>query len=146
LITVIPIAKTVQRISMSPDGKHVFTHDQDTPRIAVIDTAANKVASWISLPATVYTSVPTSDGHRLLAASPSGKLFVIDLATSKIAESFDIPASTGELLLTPDGKFAFVSCPQAGTIEVFDVSAGKLLQPIKLTPGVDGLAWASAIP
>jgi len=146
LITVIPIAKTVQRLSITPDGKHLFTHDQDTPRIAVIDTAANKVASWISLPATVYTSVPTSDGHKLLAASPSGKLFVIDLATSKVAETFDIPAATGELLLTPDGKFAFVSCPQAGTIEVFDVPGNKLLQPIKLTPGVDGLAWASAVP
>lgn len=146
LITVIPIAKTVQRISISPDGKHVFTHDQDTPRIAVIDTATNKVASWISLPATVYTSVPTSDGHKLLAASPSGKLFVIDLATSGIAESFDIPAATGELLLTPDGRLAFVSCPQAGMIEVFDVPGNKLLQPIKLTPGVDGIAWASSIP
>ena len=146
LITVIPIAKTVQRISISPDGKHVFTHDQDTPRIAVIDTATNKVASWISLPATVYTSVPTSDGHTLLAASPSGKLFVIDLDSSKVAKSFDIPAATGELLLTPDGRFAFVSCPQAGVIEVFDVPSSKLLEPIKLTPGVDGLAWASAIP
>ena len=50
LITVIPVAKTVQRISISADGKHVFTHDQDTPRIAVIDTTTNKVASWISVP------------------------------------------------------------------------------------------------
>ena len=146
LITVIAIAKTVQRISISPDGKHVFTHDQETPRIAVIDTATNKVATWISLPSTVYASVPTSDGHTLLAASPSGKLFVIDLTTSRITNSLDIPPATGELLLRPDGKFAFVSCPQAGVIEVFDVPGNKLLQPIELTPGVDGLAWAPAIP
>jgi hypothetical protein len=39
-----------------------------------------------------------------------------------------------------------VSCPQAGVIEVFDVAENKLLEPIKLTVGVDGLAWASAIP
>ena len=50
LVTVIPVAKTVQRISISADGKRVFTHDQDTPRIAVIDTTTNKVASWISVP------------------------------------------------------------------------------------------------
>ena len=31
LITVIPVAKTVQRLSLSPDGKWLFTHDQDTP-------------------------------------------------------------------------------------------------------------------
>src|SRR6266403_2246685 len=35
LITTIPVAKTVQRISILPDGRHVFTHDQDAPRIAV---------------------------------------------------------------------------------------------------------------
>jgi YVTN family beta-propeller protein len=146
LVTVIPVAKTVQRISISSDGKRVFTHDQDSPRIAVIDTATDKVASWISLPATVYSSSPTEDGRKLLAASPSGKIFVIDLASAKLEESFDIPRALGELLLTPDGKFAFVSCPQAGTIEVLDMPGHKLLQPIKLTQGVDGLAWAPAIP
>ena len=145
LVTVIPVAKIVQRISISADGKRIFTHDQDTPRIAVIDTATNKVASWIPVPATVYSSSPTADGRKLLASSPSGKIFVIDLVTAKVEESFDIPPALGELLLTPDGKFAFVSCPQAGTIEVLDVPGRKLLQPIKLTPGVDGLAWAPAI-
>jgi YVTN family beta-propeller protein len=146
LVTVIPVAKTVQRISISADGKHVFTHDQDTPRIAVIDTATNKVASWIAVPSTIYSSSPTADGLKLLADSPAGKIFVIDIATAKLEESFDIPPASGELLLTPDGKFAFVSCPQAGTIEVLDVPGRKLLTPIKLTPGVDGLAWAPAIP
>jgi YVTN family beta-propeller protein len=146
LVTVIPVAKTVQRISISADGKRVFTHDQDTPRIAVIDTLLNKVEGWIAVPSTVYSSSPTADGRKLLADSPAGKIFVIDLASRKLEESFDIPPASGELLLTPDGKFAFVSCPQAGTIEVLDVPGHKLLQPIKLTPGVDGLAWAPAIP
>jgi len=146
LITVIPVAKTVQRISITPDDKRVFTHDQDNPRIAVIDTATNKVATWIQLPATVYSSSPTPDGYKLLAASPSGKLFIIDLASYKLEGSFDIPPASGELLITPDGKFAFISCPQVGVIEVFDVRGDKLLEPIKLTRGVDGLAWASAIP
>src|SRR4029077_3414049 len=79
LITVIPIAKKVQRISISTDGRFVFTHDQDAPRIAVIDTVSNKLARWIDLPATVYSSTATSDGKLLLANAPSGKLFVIDL-------------------------------------------------------------------
>jgi YVTN family beta-propeller protein len=146
LVTVIPVAKTVQRISITSDGKSVFTHDQVTPRIAVIDAATNSVASWISVPATVYSSSPTADGRKLFASSPSGKIFVIDLASAKVEESFDIPPALGELLLSPDGKFAFVSCPAAGTIEVLDIAGHKMLPSIKLTPGVDGLAWAPAIP
>ncbi|MGB6897985.1 MAG: hypothetical protein WBE12_05290, partial [Candidatus Acidiferrum sp.] len=97
-------------------------------------------------PGTVYSSSPTPDGRKLLAASPSGKLFVIDLASFKLEQSFDIPAAAGELLITPDGNFAFISCPQTGVIEVFDVRGNELLEPIKLTRGVDGLAWAPAIP
>ena len=143
LVTVIPVAKVVQRISIWPDGKRVFTHDQNSPRIAAIDTATNKVAGWIDVPATVYSSKVTLDGRKLLADSPSGKIFVIDLASSKLEESFDIPKAVGELLLTPDGRFAYVSCPQAGTIEVLDVAARKLLEPIRLRQGVDGLAWAN---
>src|SRR5437899_6782183 len=56
LITTIPVAKTVQRISISPDGLHVFTHDQYAPRIAVIDAATNKITNWIELPAVAYAS------------------------------------------------------------------------------------------
>jgi YVTN family beta-propeller protein len=142
LVTVIPVAKTVQRICISRDGKQVFTHDQGAPRIAVIDAATNKIDHWISVPATVYSSSPTLDGRKLLANSPSGKIFLIDLANSQVEQSFDIPAAVGEVLLATDGKLAFVSCPQSGTIEILDLRAGKLLEPIRLTKGVDGLAWA----
>src|SRR5215470_2497181 len=31
LITIIPVSKIVQRISITADGKRVFTHDQETP-------------------------------------------------------------------------------------------------------------------
>lgn len=142
LISVIPIAKMIQRIAISPDGKHVFTHDQNAPRIAVINTATNAISNWITVPSTIYSSKVTLDSRKLLADSPAGKIFAIDIASGKVEESYDIPQAIGELLLTPDGKFAFVSCPQAGTIEVLDVANHRLLEPIKLTQGVDGLAWA----
>src|SRR6266568_6116660 len=65
LITTIPVAKTVQRISISPDGLRIFTHDQDAPRIAVIATATNKITNWIELPDVAYASAPTPDGRWL---------------------------------------------------------------------------------
>jgi len=69
LIATIPVAKSVQRISISPDGHRIFTHDQDAPRIALIDTAANKISNWITLPDVAYASAPTPDGRWLLAVS-----------------------------------------------------------------------------
>ena len=145
LLTVIPVAKKVQRISISPDGRFVFTHDQDAPRIAVIDTATNKVDHWITLPASVYSSQPTPDGKSLVANAPSGKLFVIDLSSEKVTATYSVPAAIGAIAIDAAGAHAYVSCPQAGTIEILDLLEKKLEAPIVLTKGVDGLAWFPAV-
>jgi YVTN family beta-propeller protein len=145
VLAVIPIAKHVQRISISPDGTRVFTHDQGAPRIAVIDTATNKLARWIDLPATVYSSTPTPDGKLLVANAPSGKALVIDLSTEKVAATYPIPEAIGEVAVNATGEFAFISCPAKGTIEVLNLRATKLEEPIVMTPGVDGLQWIPGI-
>jgi YVTN family beta-propeller protein len=144
LITVIPVAKKVRRISISPDGHFVYTHDQGAPRIAVIDTATNKVARWIDLPATVYSSTPTPDGKLLLANAPSGKLFVIDLSSEKVVGTYPIPEAIGEITVDAASNYGYISAPQKGTIEVFNIRANKLESPIVLTLGVDGLQWFPA--
>ena len=146
LITTIPISKRVQRVSISPDGRFVFTQDQETPRIVVIDTASNSVVRSISLPRVPFSSIITKDGHWLLANSESGKLVVVDLASGAVAKTFDTPdvpvlPTPGEFALAPDGIHAYVTCPQGGTIEVLNLKDSKMEEPIRLTKGVDGMAW-----
>jgi DNA-binding beta-propeller fold protein YncE len=143
LITTIPVAKTVQRISIQPDGLYVFTHDQDAPRIAVIDCLSNNVSTWIDLPETVYSSEPTPDGHWLVAAGLHGHIFVIDLHNRKLAKTFDAPTALGKVLVRPDGQVAYVSFLTTGKIEVLDLNSWQMQPSIDLTPGVDGMAWAS---
>jgi len=146
LLATIPISKKVQRISISPDGKFVFTQDQETPRVVVIDTATNAVVRSISLPRIAFSSVVTKDGRWLLANTESGKLFVVDLDNGALTRTFDTPdipvlPTPGEFALAADGTHAYVSCPQGGTIEVLNLKDWKLEEPIRLTKGVDGMAW-----
>jgi YVTN family beta-propeller protein len=146
LLATILISKKVQRISISPDGKFVFTQDQETPRVVVIDTATNAVVRSISLPRIAFSSVITKDGRWLLANTESGKLFVVDLDNGALTRTFDTPdvpvlPTPGEFALTPDGTYAYVSCPQGGTIEILNLKNWKLEEPIRLTKGVDGMAW-----
>ncbi|HLW86096.1 MAG TPA: hypothetical protein VKR60_12835 [Candidatus Sulfotelmatobacter sp.] len=148
LITVIPVAKMVQRISISPDGRRVFTHDRETPRVAVIDTATNKISDWIALPEMAYASTPTADGRWLLVAtngSNQHRLHVVDLETLKLVHSFELPGIPLELLVRPGGDMAYVSCIQAGKIAVLNLHSWQMEDPIPLSPGVDGLAWTSAV-
>jgi YVTN family beta-propeller protein len=146
LLATIPISKKVQRISISPDGKVVFTQDQETPRAVVIDTETNAVVRSISLPRIAFSSVITNDGRWLLANTESGKLFVVDLGSGALTKTFDTPdvpvlPTPGEFALTADGTHAYLSCPQGGTIEVLNLKDWKLEEPIRLTKGVDGMAW-----
>jgi DNA-binding beta-propeller fold protein YncE len=141
LVTTIAVSDSIQRISISPDGKYVYTHDQSKPRIAVIDTSSNKISRWLDLPATAYSSAPTPDGLRLVANSPTGKLFVVDLTTGTLEHSYDIPAALGAIAINPDGSRAYITCPKAGTIEVLNLQTNALEEPFHLTKGVDGIAW-----
>ncbi len=142
LMATIPVAGEVQRISMSPDGRKVYTHDQEKPRIAVISAGTNAISGWWSVPSIVYSSAATPDGHWLIANALAGKIFVLDTSSGKVVHSYDIPAASGEVLVAPDGTRAFVSCPQAGTIEVLNLKTWQMESPIQLTKGVDGLAFA----
>ena len=149
LLATIPISKKVQRISISPDGKFVFTQDQETPRIVVIDTATKAIVRSIPLPRIPFSSAITRDGRWLLANSESGKLFVVDVASGALTKTFDTPdvpvlPTPGEFALAPDGIHAYVSCPQGGTIEILNLKDWKLEEPIRLTKGVDGMAWVPA--
>jgi len=142
-LATIPVAKHVQRISISSDGSRVFTHDQDAPRIAVIDTTTNKITNWIDIPDYAYASTPTPDGRWLIAVLPrASRAVVIDTKTYKVAHSFDVPTQPGEVLVRPDGAVAYITCMPAGKIAVLDLRTWQLQPSIDLTPGVDGMAWA----
>jgi DNA-binding beta-propeller fold protein YncE len=141
-VAVIPVSEKVQRISMSPDGAMVFTADQVKPRMAVIDTATNKVKSWIDLPAVGYGSAVTLDGHWLLVQMATLKqVAAIDLGTMKVARTVDVGGGTGEILISPDGKVAYVSCPADGTVAEIDLANWKVLKVIAAGQKADGLAW-----
>lgn len=144
LVTTIPVSKIVQRISMEPDGLYVFTHDQVTPRIVVIDPLSNAVSTSIPMPETVYASEATPDNHWLVCAGMKGHIFVVDLHTRKLVKTFDAPTTLGKVLIRPDGGVAYISFLAAGKIEVLNLNTWKLEPSIDLTPGVDGMDWVPA--
>ena len=120
-----------------------FTSDQTEPRLAVIDTATNKVKAWVPLPGTGYGTASTKDGRSLLVAIPRRDLVaVVDLATLKVTSTIPVPSAPQEILVRPDGKIAYVSCNVKNQVAVIDLSDWKVLKLINVGAGADGLAWA----
>jgi DNA-binding beta-propeller fold protein YncE len=143
-LTVIPISKETQRISVSPDDSMVFTSDQTKPQLAVIDTATNKVKAWVELPGFGYGTASTKDGRWLfVAVPPANKVAVVDLKTLKVAHVIDVPAAPQETLVRPDDKVAYVSCDKSHQVAAISLADWSVTL-IDAGKGTDGLAWAAS--
>jgi DNA-binding beta-propeller fold protein YncE len=139
---VIKVSIHVQRISISTDGKWVFTSDTEKPRLAVISTASNNVEQWIDLPDMGYGSAVTPNGALLIIAIPhKNSVAVIDLKTMKVSKVVEVAANPQEVLIRPDGQMAYVSCISTGQVAAVNIGdwSVKLIDAGK---GADGLAWA----
>jgi YVTN family beta-propeller protein len=148
LLKVIPVAGSVQRISISTDDRFVFTADQTAPQMDVIDTATEKVISRIDLPDLGYGGMATPDGKWLLAAMPgASKVAVISLAEMKMVRTLDVPAGPQAVLVRPDGKAAYVSCDGPNQVAVIDLAEGlkewKVSHLISTGKSTDGMSWAA---
>jgi DNA-binding beta-propeller fold protein YncE len=129
------------------DDRWLFTADQNEPRLAVIDTAANSVKRWVSLPGIAYGTAPTPDGrHLLVTLIGAGKLVVLDLQTFQLAHSIDVPKAPQAVVVRPDGRFAYVSCDASRQVAVVDLTTWKVERLIEAGALADGLAWAEVRP
>ncbi|SEF75159.1 40-residue YVTN family beta-propeller repeat-containing protein [Bryocella elongata] len=143
LITRIPISTNTQRISITPDDRWVFTSDQVTPRLAVIDSRTNAIARWVDLPTPGYGGTVTRDGKLLLLTLMTGnQLAVIYLKTWKVLRTIPVGPKPQEVLVRPDGKLAYVSCEASHIVNVIDTASWKMVATINVGEKADGMAWA----
>lgn len=143
-LKVIPISARTQRISISVDDRRVFTCDQTKPRMAVIDTRTEEVASWIDLPGLGYGNAPTPDGKWLVVTLPALNLVaIVDLETLRVARTIDVPTSPQAVVVRPDGMTAYVSSDASAKISAIRTADWKVDRLIDAGNGADGLAWAN---
>ena len=144
LVTVIPVAKHLQRISISNDDKTVFVSDTATPRLAAIDTATNTVRQWIDLPSAGFGSKPTADGKWLAICMPDiSKIGVIDLGTMKLVKTIDVAGKPQEILFSPDGSRAWSSSFGEPKVAEIDTKTWTLTRELPGTDRNDGMAWTA---
>jgi YVTN family beta-propeller protein len=136
-VAVIPVSGPalgkVQRISISTDDKM---------ELAVIDTATQKVKTWVALPGLGYGTAPTQDGRWLLVAIPSkNQVAVLDLGTMQVARNIEVANGPQEILIRPDGKVAYVSCA-SGKVAAINLEKWNVDKLIVTGNYPDGLGWA----
>ncbi|TAH36395.1 MAG: hypothetical protein EYC70_11385 [Planctomycetota bacterium] len=92
--------------------------------------------------------VPTGGGAEGIGVAPDGRVWVtnreadtvsvVDGGKLQVEKSFDCPGFPIRVVFSPDGALAFVSCPQAGAVALFDARALAPLKRIKIAlPAAD---------
>lgn len=143
LLRVIKVSGEVQRISITPDDRTVFTADQTTPRLAAIDTITNSVKTWVSLPAVAYGTASTRDGRWLLVSLPkSSGVAIVDLHSLQVVRTIAVPQGPHTVLMAPDNLTAYVACMKSGYIAMINLSDWAVRGLIKVGNNADGIGWA----
>jgi YVTN family beta-propeller protein len=146
MIGQVPMPKGTQGITVSPDGKHVLAIDLVDPRIAVIDTATDKVVDEIVVQ-------DNTKGLWRTRYSPDGtKILVVNVAekTVSILRTADLHGKqlllqTGSqpfgIAFTADSNTALVSNHGDGTITVVDLKSNVVAKTFKAGTGIETLSY-----
>jgi YVTN family beta-propeller protein len=134
----------VQRISISPDGRTIYTQDQRHQALAVLDTKSLKVTGSVPLPERGLGSAVTPDGHYVIAAG-GDQVTIVDVKTMQVVKSIPTPKTPQEIFIRPDGQIAYVTvnnAPKVVAIRISDWTVDKLLDIGDSNS--EGMAWWSA--
>ncbi|KQM83541.1 YncE family protein [Agromyces sp. Leaf222] len=143
LLGVVEAADTVNRICLEPGGRLAYTADQNSPRLAVVDTDRLECVGWIDLPSIGFGTAVTADGSRLVVAlRQASEIAVVDLASSEVVHRIATPDQPQAIVLHPDGVRAYSACDAAGCVVEVDIRSGRLLRRIPTGRRPDGIAWS----
>jgi DNA-binding winged helix-turn-helix (wHTH) protein/DNA-binding beta-propeller fold protein YncE len=109
----------------TPDGKKLYSIENDLKTITVLDGSSFRVMSTISLPSAPFSAKMTRDGKRIYLGSKRDGLMVVDTEHDQVlSQVLPTGGPVYGLAVTPDEKKIFLAMASAG-LKVMDVRTGK---------------------
>jgi YVTN family beta-propeller protein len=135
-----------QGITASPDGKQVLALDLTEPKIAVIDTATDKVTGHIAISGAtkgLWRARYSPDGKRLLVSSSAeNNVHVLDARTpdgeQQVVKTGRTPFG---ITFTPDSRTALIGNHGDGSVDVVDLDTLKVTRRFKAGTGIEALSY-----
>jgi YVTN family beta-propeller protein len=117
------------RLAIAPDGRRLYTENEEDASISVIDLAERKLISQIATPHPLAGIAVSPDGKILVAVSDSEPVvFLIDPASLQIVRTVpleNVPKAAQIARYSPDGQVVLVTSLQSGTATLIDASFSR---------------------
>jgi len=117
------------RLAMSPDGRRLYTENEEDATISVIDLPDRKLLKQLPTPHPLAGIAISPDGALLVAVSDNEPvLFVIDVGTLELVKTVTLeglrqPAQIARY--SPDGSIFLVTSVRGGTATLLDATFSR---------------------
>jgi YVTN family beta-propeller protein len=121
----------VHGLGYSPDGKTLAVVSIASNSVALIDTATNKVKSFIYVGRSPHEAFYTPDGSELwVTIRGEDYVSVIDPALMKEVRRIPLANGPGMTMFGPDGKYAFICSSFTPELDVIDVASHQIIKRV----------------
>jgi YVTN family beta-propeller protein len=136
-----PKPASPQDVKLSPDGKMLYTADQDRSGVWEIDPRRFKVVGFLHTGAGAHGLYPSRDARQLYVSNrKAGTISVIDFATRRVVGKWKLGSSSPDMGgVSNDGKTLWLSGRYNGEVYAIDTRSGRLRARINTGQGPHGL-------
>jgi YVTN family beta-propeller protein len=135
-VTLIATPERPEGSVLSPDGKFLYVACRVGNRIAIIDTAGNKLVGEIVTGKEPVRLGRTPDGTRLVwALHGDNGVEIGDPAGRRVITRVPLGGKAVSLNLSPDGKVAYAAAQYDDTVYGVSVDEGRIIREFKTAKG-----------
>ncbi|MGE0443337.1 MAG: YncE family protein [Gemmatimonadales bacterium] len=153
---VIPVARFVEGITVSPDGRTAWVGSNGDSVVVAVDLERGTPIDTLRGFGMPYRLGWTRDGRTVVIADPvRGEIRIVDAATRKnrsvivvpregVVETAEVPGSPSPegVALSADGRFAFVTLQGRNQVATIDLGSGAIVGVLPTGVWSDGVAWS----
>jgi YVTN family beta-propeller protein len=154
---VIKVAKRVEGIAISPDGRQVWVGSNDDSIVVVVDARAGHAIDTLRGFGLPYRMAVSRDGRsavvtdpvrgevRIFDARPRRQRFLITLPRDSVVATAEVPGSPAPegITLSPDSRWAFVTLQGRNLVAMIDLSRGEVVRYAPTGTWSDGVAFST---
>ncbi|HET9094646.1 MAG TPA: YncE family protein [Solirubrobacteraceae bacterium] len=135
-------ASAPQDVKLSPNGRTLYTADQDNAGVWMINPSTFKVTGFIHTAAGAHGLYPSRNfKYMYVSDREAGAVSVVSFATNKVIKTWQLPlpASPDMGGVSADGKTLWLSGRYNSVVYAINTITGKLRAEIPVGPGPHGL-------